>query len=214
LRAGTSSSRAGFTFIELAIVLLLLGILLAIAAPRFASMVWQGSSKAAARRMYGVVATVHDKAALQKRRYWLAMQLGQGDYWAVVAEPGKTFTPEEVLGLKDTAVMSGTLPGKVVFKDVVLNDAPAKEGVATAVFEANGTCDGLQIHLQDEGGGAATIMVNPLTGRCSVYDSYLSRQTGEKSGSAAEKPALTDEFGQVIDEDAAKGRAASPGGGR
>jgi prepilin-type N-terminal cleavage/methylation domain-containing protein len=191
-KAGTSSSRAsGFTFIELTVVLLLLGVLMIFAVPRFAQVALQGSTKAAARRMYGVIATVHDKAALQKRRYWLGMELGSGEYWASASEPAEVLSPEDVLRLRDRAVLDGVLPGEVIFSDVVLEDKTLKEGTALAVFEPNGTCLAAQIHLEDDE-GAATLIVNPLTGRSAVYDSYLLHQGGEQPAAteeAAEGPA-------------------------
>jgi prepilin-type N-terminal cleavage/methylation domain-containing protein len=185
-RAGTSSSRGGFTFIELAIVLLLVGILLVIAVPRFGRLT-QGSLKSAARQMYGVVATVHDKAALEKRRYWLGLEVGAGVWWVVATEPGEGVSPEGVLQLKDRAVLDGKLPGEVLFKDVVVEGRQLKEGTALAVFEPNGTCSEAEIHLEDEDGGLASLLVNPLTGRATVSDSYVHREPAEAKEEGGEE---------------------------
>jgi prepilin-type N-terminal cleavage/methylation domain-containing protein len=172
-RAGTSSRgpEGGFTFIELAVVLILLGILLVFIVPRFGN-IGRGGVSAAARRLHGVVATVHDKAALQKRRYWLAVEVGGGAWWVLATEPDQSLTKEELVARKDQAVMDGKLPGEVVFEDVYVEGQKTAEGTALARFEPNGTCAETQIHLADGAGGAATLSVEPWTGRCTVADSY------------------------------------------
>ncbi len=203
-RAGTSSRgpEDGFTFIELAVVLILLGILLVFIAPRFGNIT-RGGAAAAARRLHGVVATVHDKAALQKRRYWLAVEVGSGAWWVLATEPDQSLTKEELVAHKDQAVMDGKLPGEVVFEDVYVEGQKTAEGTALARFEPNGTCAEAQIHLADETGGAATLSVEPWTGRCTVADSYAlpakPRVPGEEGesvkGQGEEKgqPAVGDE---------------------
>jgi hypothetical protein len=151
-----------------------------IVVPNFGRLT-QGGARTAGRRLMGVIATVHDKAALQKRRFYLGMELGAGDYWAVATEPAEGLSNEDVLGRRDKAVLEGVLPGGTVFSDVTIEADKLKEGTALAVFEPNGTCRAAQIHLKDEDGGVYTLMVNPFTGRCTVYDSYLQQQGGGAS---------------------------------
>jgi len=193
-RAGTWSRRqAGFTFIELAIVLLLLGILLLVAVPRF-GRITQGSLKAAARQMYGTVATAHDRAALQKRRFWLGMEIGKGDWWLVATEAGEALSPQDVIMRRALALMDGTLPGGVVFLDVSIGKDEQKEGTALAAFEPNGTCAVAMIHLADDGGHFATLTINPLTGRCVIDNDYVRppepapEETAPKAGQPERQP--------------------------
>lgn len=182
-----------------------MGILLVVAVPRFGRLT-RGSLKSAARQMYGVVATVHDKAALEKRRYWLGLEVGAGVWWVVATEPGEGVSPEGVLQLKDRAVLDGKLPGEVLFKDVVVEGRQLKEGTALAVFEPNGTCSEAEIHLEDEDGGLASLLVNPLTGRSTVSDSYVHREPAEAQEGTKE------EGGEEQPQEAAQSEEAPPEG--
>ncbi len=178
-KTGISNSQTrGFTFIELAVVLLLIGILLVVTVPRFGDVI-QGGSRTAARRMHGVIATAHDRAALQKRRFWLGMEVGAGRYWAVVTGLGENPPPEEIIRRKGKPAFDGSLPKGVVFKDVILDGKKCGKGAALAVFEPNGTCMDVQVHLVDDRGGICTLIVDPFTGRCKVDDSYTLRQAAQ-----------------------------------
>jgi hypothetical protein len=108
-------------------------------------------------------------------------------WWVVATEPGEGVSPEGVLQLKDRAVLDGKLPGEVLFKDVVVEGRQLKEGTALAVFEPNGTCSEAEIHLEDEDGGLASLLVNPLTGRSTVSDSYAHREPAEAKEEGGEE---------------------------
>ncbi|MFH0810308.1 MAG: prepilin-type N-terminal cleavage/methylation domain-containing protein [Pseudomonadota bacterium] len=187
-------NHGGFTLIELAVVIVLLGILLGLAAPRFAA-VMAGGVKAAARRMHGVVVTVHDKAALQKRRFFLAMETGSGRYWALATEPEENPSAEDVLGRQDKALIHGELPREVVFKSVSLDGKEVTEGTALAVFEPNGTCTATRITLAegDGGGEESRLVVEEFTGRCRVGD-FSARPGRPPEGAAPQEGEAEEDF--------------------
>lgn len=164
------------------------------AVPKF-GRVTQGSLKSATRKMYGLIATAHDKAALQKRRYWLGMELGRGEWWVVVTEPAEGVSPEMIAQRKERPEMEGELPGGVIFTEAVLESQRLKEGTALAVFEPNGTCTEAQINLEDEAGNLAALVVNPLTGRCTISESGPPPEgaAGEGELPAGEAPAAGEE---------------------
>lgn len=164
----------GFTFLELAVVLLILGVVTALAFPVMHSL---GSSdlKLTARHLVRAVFFLSDRAAATKRVYRLNYDLNQHEYWATVRSGAGEFTPVDAAVLTRTA-----LPRAIRFVDAdTLHHGKVAEGEAYTDFYPVGRVDKTTLHLTDEDKNVLTLVVNPITGRVKVYEGYLEESGKE-----------------------------------
>lgn len=164
------SQESGFTLIELGLVLLIIGVVLALTIPRF-----QDRSHAEllsqARRMAVTFRFLRQEAILDGRTYRLNYDLDQQRYFVTQAQngPGQAaFVPAE--GILSHGV---TLPAPVAISDVSLPLIAGKlhEGVAYTHFYPDGYVDLTVVHM-DNGQEAYTLRVDPLSGRVYVTAGY------------------------------------------
>ncbi|HTN43314.1 MAG TPA: type II secretion system protein [Nitrospiria bacterium] len=170
-RAGISNRR-GFTYLELAVVMLILGVVVALAFPTIHTI---GSSdlRVSARHLVRTVYFLADRAAATKQVYRLNFDLDRREYWVAVQSGEGEFVQV------DTNVVSRTrLPEIVRFADVnTLKQGKVTLGVAYADFYPVGRVDKTTVHLTDERKDNLTLVVNPVTGRVKIYDGYREETT-------------------------------------
>ena len=158
----------GFTFIELAVVLLILGIVLALAFPALHSLS-SNDLKLTARHMIRTVYFLANRAAVTKRTYRLHYDLDRHEYWASVRSESGEFVP-----VSATTVTRKSLPESVRFEGVdTLRQGKITLGKAHTDFYPVGRIDKTVLHLIDKNERALTLVLNPLTGRVKVYEGYL-----------------------------------------
>ena len=168
------TSQQGFTFIELAVVLLILGVVATLAFPALHNLVSR-DLKTSARHLIRTVYFLYDRAAATKLDYRLYYNLERQEYWAVVRS-GDEFVPVAATFLGRT-----TLPETVRFKDVsTLHQGKVTEGEAYTGFDPVGRVDKTIFHLAQGDQHELTLVVNPITGRVKVYEGYWE-ETGKGS---------------------------------
>ncbi len=186
-------AQSGFTLIELSLVILILGAMVAIAIPRFGNRAYAqlGSET---RKMALAFRYLRHAAILNGRAYRMAYDLDRHTYWA---EAGEVSAPEPVddeedeLGselfaadeqeerfTRDTEGPLGErkLPEPIGFSDVNLPLVAGKvfEGVVYTTFYPDGYVDVSVVHL-DNGEDVYTLYIlNPITGQVFVEPGYLS----------------------------------------
>ena len=174
-RAGTSKSKVerGFTLIELALVLFVIGLVLAVTFPKLAGF-GRGDLKQATRHLIRTVQVLVDRAEATKRLYRLNYDLEKQEYWATVLQPvsdeAVEFVPVGTVLLK-----RAVLPDPIRFSDVTtLRQGKVTEGEAYTQFYPNGLVERTLFHLTDEKQGETlTLIVQPLTGRVKVLEGYV-----------------------------------------
>jgi general secretion pathway protein H len=167
-------NKKGFTFLELAVVLLILGVVAALSFPVIHSL---GSSdlKLTALHLIRSVKFLSNRAAATKRIYRLNYDMNQHEYWATVRSGEGEFTPVGAAVLTRT-----TLPRAIRFVDAdTLHQGKVTEGEAYTDFYPVGRVDKTTLHLTDEDQNILTLVVNPITGRVKVYEGYLD-ETGKE----------------------------------
>ncbi len=163
---------AGFTFLELAIVLLLLGFVFLLAVPSFRHLA-PGDTKRAVLNLVGSIRYAQSQAATTKNLYRLNMDMKENSFWITVAEKGKFVregTPEGE---------PAYLPAGVTFVDVEHPErGKVRDGAAFVEFSPTGWAEECTIHLQKSQDEMFTIFVHPLGGKIEAVPGYAERTKG------------------------------------
>ena len=159
----------GFTLIEMAVVISLIGLFLLIAVPKFQDIA-EVNIKSASRRLSGTIKYLYNEAAFKKRVYKLTFDIKGGEYWIEVLEGN------EFIIHNDPSFKMRKLPTGVYFRDVITERTRQKlvEGDEEfIIFTPTGFVEPAVIHLETETGSAYTIATKPYTGGTIVYDEYV-----------------------------------------
>jgi general secretion pathway protein H len=165
------SAAAGFTLLELSVVLLVLGVAASFLVPRLRDPEGMALSASAAK-LATTARYLYDEAAYRRVPMRLNLDLDH-QAWFVTVLGGEPDAPEFVP--IDSALARPTvLPDAVAFRDVVLPTLGiVTEGVVFAQFSPDGWADPLVVHLRSRSGEEATMAIEPLTGRTRVAEGYV-----------------------------------------
>ena len=128
----------GYTLAELAIVVLIIGMLMMISLPRYEGLLGQTRLSGSARRFVSAVKYTWGQAGLSGSDLYLQCDLDKGHYWVAV--------PVKVSGQEYTLEESNTVLGKrarlsqgIDFKDIVVEPSGkvAKGMAVVQVFEGS-----------------------------------------------------------------------------
>ena len=169
--AGAIPASPGFTLIELAIVLLIMGIAAAFLIPRLRDRdtVALGASAA---RLATTARLLYEEAAFRRTPMRLNLDLDKQAYWVTVLNDD----PDAPEFVPDASPLSrpAVLPNAVTFADVVLPAlGTVREGIVFAQFFPEGYADALVVHLTNRRSEYATMAIEPLTGRTRVGEGYI-----------------------------------------
>jgi prepilin-type N-terminal cleavage/methylation domain-containing protein len=159
--------QAGFTLLELALVLLIIGIMVVVAYPKFRNL-GGGDVKMEARTLIGRIQALYGEATFTRRTYRLVYDLDAQRYWGEMKTGDDQYQPVDRTFMAPVA-----LPDGVKLKDVITERAgKLGEGKAYTYFLPLGRADYTTIHLAAKDGPELTLFVTPLTGRVTVEDGY------------------------------------------
>lgn len=192
-RVCCARSSAGFTLLELSIVLLILAIAASFVIPRLRDTD-STALQASAARLATTVRYLYEEAALRRRPMRLNLDLEGQAYWVTVLgdDPeAPEFVPDATALARPTA-----LPRAVAFADVILPAlGTVKEGQVFAQFLPEGWADPLVVHLINRRSEYATLAIDPLTGRTRVGDGYIEMGSAEARRARAGASATRSEHG-------------------
>lgn len=161
---------AGFTLVEIGLVVLIIGVMLGLIVPRLRDRSHY-ELLSHARKLAVTFRFLRNEAILSGRTYRLNYDLDQQRYWVTSAEvvgDQAAFVKEEGILTRDV-----TLPPQIRLSDVELPMLSGKlmEGVAWTHFYPDGSVDLTVMHI-DNGAEAFTLRVAPLTGHVYVTAGY------------------------------------------
>ncbi len=162
-----TSEPGGFTLIELALVLAILGVMLAVAVPRLEL----GGARldASARRLARLCTYLADEASLRGRVYRLVVDL-DGEAWQVSELTGYAADGEPVFEEPwDPLTVGGPLPTGVGLAWVGAGAERATTGTEELYFLPEGSLDGFDVMLEERAGNTTRIVrFAASTGRAHV----------------------------------------------
>jgi prepilin-type N-terminal cleavage/methylation domain-containing protein len=168
-------SQAGFTLIELVVVLMILGAIALIVIPRVRSFS-AGDLERTSRHLSGVILHLTQESASKKEVYRLYFNLDSDDYWVVRVQ---AIDAENVTLQEHETIKRRHLPEGIAFEDIMTaRQGTVTEGEVFAEFHPIGI-EAMAIHLievEESGRMDArhfTLVANPLTGRVKAFDRYV-----------------------------------------
>lgn len=164
-RAGSWSSRSGFTLVELALVVLLLSLFSVLSLPLL-SAVGDDAMERSARRLAGTVKYLYNEAALSGLEYRIVYDLDDRSYRTRRLETDGELT--EVGG----SGRGRSLYGEVAFEDLTIpGRGTFQSGELTTRVLPIGWMEETLVHLRQDD-RQMTLHLQPYTGTTKVYEGY------------------------------------------
>lgn len=159
--------RHGYTLIELTVVVVLIGMMLAISIPRFRYSLLNDNLKSVTRRMIGFVKEIRNDAVREQKAYFLYLNLESNKVWVESSGMGQ----EERVMTRERAF---TLPGDIRIMDVWRKEwGKQVDGEVAIRFTKKGYVEHTAIHLGAEDGREFTLILSPFLGTIKGYDKYV-----------------------------------------
>jgi general secretion pathway protein H len=164
---GRNSKEGGYTFIELTVVIMLIGLTLALTLPRFRYSLLTDDLRSTVRHMVGTIRSLKNEAVREHKIYMLHFDLELNRFWIESAEA----TLEEQSEAHDKAFQ---LPGGVRILDVWRKGTGKEVAGETAIrFTEKGYIEPSAIHIGAEDGRQFTLIVSPFLGSVKVLEKYV-----------------------------------------
>lgn len=158
----------GYTLIELIVVIILIGLVFSITAPRFRDAVLTDNLKGSTRKLIGKINALRAEAIQDQKNYLLFFELDENMYWhgfAHMTEEGRdayrkknaTYLPQDVR-ITDISFTA---------KDKML------DGEAAILFNKKGYVRQSAIHLESKDGREFTILLRTFLPGAKVFEKYI-----------------------------------------
>ncbi|MBI1821533.1 MAG: prepilin-type N-terminal cleavage/methylation domain-containing protein [Nitrospirae bacterium] len=161
---------AGFTLIEISVVVLIMGLMALILLPRLTGLSG-GNLNTVTRHLIGTIQTLKDEAESRQKIFRLNFNLPSQVYDISVLKENGEFVPYQTESLGKVQ-----LPSQIRLKDMVtLRQGKVTDGTAYLFFYPLGRVEKAILHFE-ENGRLLTLKVMPLSGKVKLYDGYLEEQ--------------------------------------
>jgi general secretion pathway protein H len=158
--------QAGYTLIELAVVIFLIGLMLFLATPRIRNTMLDDSLKSVARHMIGMAKELRNEAVRDQVDYALHIDLNNNAIWTYSTD----MTPEKQNERQKSAF---TFPSDVSIADIYrIGHEKQIDGDATITFFKRGYVQPTVVHLA-KGDRFYTLVFQPFLSTVKMYDQYL-----------------------------------------
>lgn len=179
----------GYTLIELGVVILIIGILFMVAAPRLAPFLTETRLDASARQLATFCRYLNAQAVLSKTYLALQVDTDAGEYWVTTvatAQGGGPFQQsEEVEEIEITSdlLRRKRLPESVRFEDVKLSQSGVtNSGTVKLEFTPVGPTQKMLVHLTSDAGSQLTVFFDPVTGTSGILEGYVEAVDEQSPG--------------------------------
>jgi prepilin-type N-terminal cleavage/methylation domain-containing protein len=163
---GREEGSAGYTLIELAVVLALLGVMLFAALPNLKPPALRDPLRLASNRLVAQLQGLKERAVADGVSYTLHIGIDTGRFWATRVQAGDEADQQ-------AEQQAYVLPREVRILDVELvGRRKITTGEASLAFSPAGYSDHAVIHLQAGTGRYRTFLLEPFLSHVKRYDRY------------------------------------------
>lgn len=164
LKAGIWNKN-GFTFVELAVVLFIISIFSAAAAPRLLSYFSSETMEKSASRLALYIEHIRDEAVYKRKTLSLTCAIEEGSFRVISLDEKDAPT---------VLMRPFTLPASIKIVDIDISGSDSDiAGESSILFSPGGTSDGAFIHLKNDDDKALTIRIFPLAREIDIYEGYV-----------------------------------------
>ncbi len=164
---GTATAGAGFTLIELVVVITLLSLMLVFAIPRFESVSLFQTEKKISRWIMLKVEGLKERALRERQVYILHISTDSGEMWVT----GEGMDEETLEKARESAK---SLPPGYRISDVALPDqGKMAVGRVDIRFYPKGYSDKAMIHIENDDGQYLSFLIEPFLSQVKRYEDYV-----------------------------------------
>jgi prepilin-type N-terminal cleavage/methylation domain-containing protein len=164
---GQFPQNAGFTLIELIVVVALMGLMLFFSLPRLQNNPFLNDTKKSSRWLISKVQILRENAVRNQKRYTLHFDLDSGRVW----ETNETMSAEDI---ESTVMDSYALPDDLRIVDI---EYPSKgkiySGRAEIIFYKAGYTNKALVHMQDDD-TYLSFLIEPFLSKVQFFEKYAS----------------------------------------
>jgi prepilin-type N-terminal cleavage/methylation domain-containing protein len=162
-----SGNTKGYTFIEITVVLILIGVMASISMPKIRHAVLTDKLKSASRKMIGVISSLRNDAIREQKAFYLHFDLEANRFWS----DSEAMLEEERLSANEEAA---SLPEGIRVLDVWFRGKGKKQhGVVAIRFNKKGYVQESAIHLNSDDGRQFTLLLSPFLGKIKAFEDYI-----------------------------------------
>lgn len=164
----------GFTLLEMMVVIVLMGLIAALAIPRFKD-IYEVDLKSSMRRLSGTIKFCFNEAIIKQATMRLNFDIATGTYNYSILLTDPDAKIGEFVEIPSMVAEPGILPDGVFFVDILTPRSPEKQidGETNILFFSTGYAEKAVIHLGDRKGRRYTLLVKPLTGGVRIFEGYI-----------------------------------------
>ena len=169
----------GFTLLELAVVIFLIGLMMTLAMPYFGGM-QSSQMRSESRRLASRANYLYEEAGAQKVILRLTFDFANNRYFASRLDP---FAAKPAFHAENgPAGVPVILPAGIWIRDVTVEGLGTfQRGVVSAQFYPGGYVDATMIHLADSKGEVFTLAIDPFSGHVSIVRGDVRPANGGRS---------------------------------
>lgn len=164
----------GFTLIELILVMVLIGITMAFAVPRFSNFAFSDPLKQTTRKLTLLITQASRLAVRTSRPYFLEYD-SQTRRFKVLPVEKKESGEGDFVSDEQDHLPTLQLPDSVLLTDVSFAATEKKSSESFSLrFSDKGYLEPCLIHIRDQGGDQMTLKLSPFVGNVTIHQGYLS----------------------------------------
>jgi prepilin-type N-terminal cleavage/methylation domain-containing protein len=162
-----SRNTKGYTFIEITVVIILIGVMASISLPKIRHAILADKLKSTSRKMIGVISRLRNDAIREQKAFYLHLDLEANRFWT----DSEAMLEEERLSADEKAA---SLPEGISVLDVWFRGKGKKQhGVVVIRFSKKGYAQESAIHLRSDDGRQFTLFLSPFLGKIKTFEDYM-----------------------------------------
>jgi prepilin-type N-terminal cleavage/methylation domain-containing protein len=168
LNSEPKTSPAGFTLVELIVVMVLITMMTAFAIPKIRSSLFTDQLRATARKFIGLVAETGQEA--RSKRTEVKLRFDREQHLFTTA-PAAGIAEDDTIKRYPTVRVSESVQ---VVDITSVHSGKKTLGELVILFSPRGYVDKTVVHLRDDGGDELSVILSPFLGVTRVLEGYVS----------------------------------------